>query len=65
MTHLLRVKVPFVFVIKFEVAVITVHWLLIHLETDISAQGERGLQQVLVVGPSTNQLITHSVVDVE
>ena len=65
MTHLLRVKVSFVFVIKFEVTVITVRWLLIHLQTDISAQVEGRLKQVLVVSLSTKQLITHSVVDVE
>lgn len=65
MTHLLRVKVSLVFVVQFEVAIITVHWFVIHLQTDVSAQVEGRLQEVPMAILSTNELITHSVVDVE
>ena len=53
------------FEIQFQISVCTEDRFLIGLETDVSAQVEGGLQQVLPASFSTNQFVSHSVVDVE
>ena len=52
-------------VVQPEVGIFSKQWLLISLETNISTSIKHRVEQVVLLVATTNQLISHAVVDVQ